>query len=371
MNSLDKYILRQCLTPLVFVLLVITALAWMTQSLQRIDILIEYGKGFGAFAYLTFLLIPSLLSITIPIALFAACAYALYRLHSDSEIAVMFAAGVSRWRIAAPILLIAFFAASATYYINVDLMPRSYKTLKRNVIDIQSDLAGAVFRSGEFTALGRKLTIYVDDARPGGQFVGLLINDTRDQSDPKTYLARRAVIRDTDDGPVMFLNDGSIQRTPDSAGSAEIVRFDEVAVNIAQYVFDGNIPLGPAERYPHELLNPDMSKAYDRDNAGKLIAEGHARYAGPLHVFAYVLIALFAMIGGPYSRRGVALRLTVAAASVLSVRVSAYLAQGYAETSGAYWTLYALPGLVIAACLYLLFFPTHRLARRGALAGTA
>ena len=102
----------------------------MTQSLQRIDIIVEYGQGFGVFAFLSLLIIPSLLAIIIPFSLFGASVFALYRLHTDSEIAVMFAAGVSRWRLTAPILLITALGALATYYINVDLMPRSYRVLK-------------------------------------------------------------------------------------------------------------------------------------------------------------------------------------------------------------------------------------------------
>lgn len=364
MNSLDKYILRQCLTPLMFILTVITLLAWMTQSLQRVEILIEYGQGFGVFAYLSLLIIPSLLSITIPLALFAASAYALYRLHSDSEIAVMFAAGVSRWRLSAPILFVTLVGALATLYVNVDLMPRSYRILKRNIADIRADLASAFIRSGEFTTFADGLTIYVDEARPGGQFIGLLINDTRDKGKPKTYMAQRAVIQETEEGPVLHLRRGNIQYTPDDEGAIDIVRFDEVALNVADFRRHDELVLELTERYPRELLNPDLSKPYDRKYASKLIAEGHARFAGPLHAFAYVLVGVFAMIGGPYSRRGTALRLAAAGAFVLAIRVLAYVMQGFAESTGAYWTLYALPGVIIAIAAYMLFLPPQNATRR-------
>ena len=104
MSSLDKYILRQCITPLVLILIVTTLIVWMTQSLQRIDIIVEHGQGLGVFLFLSRLIIPSLLAVIIPFALFGAVVYALYRLHSDSEIAVMFAAGVSRRRTGAPVV---------------------------------------------------------------------------------------------------------------------------------------------------------------------------------------------------------------------------------------------------------------------------
>jgi lipopolysaccharide export system permease protein len=358
LNSLDKYILRQSITPLALILIVTTAIVWVTQSLQRVDIIVEYGQGLGVFAFLSLLIIPSLLAIIIPFALFGAAIYALYRLHSDSEIAVMFAAGVSRWRLAAPILLVTTIGAAATFYVNVDLMPRSYRVLKQSVADIRADFASSLLRSGEFTTVVDGFTIYVDEARPGGQFVGLLINDYRNGENPETYMAERAILRETDNGPVLFLKRGNIQRVARYTGDISFIRFDDWAVDLGSlYQGQRELQLELTERYPGELFNPDMSKPYDRANAGKLIAEGHARFAAPIYAFAYVLAGLYAMIGGAYNRRGYFLRVAAAAMLVFAVRIVGFIAQGLVESSGAYWILYAIPGAVAAIFALLLFSP--------------
>ena len=348
------------MTPLAMILIVITTLVWLTQSLQRIEIIVEYGQGLGVFTYLSILIIPSLLAIIIPFSLFGAAVFALHRLHTDSEIAVMFAAGFGRWRIAAPILLITTIGALATLYVNVDLMPRSYRILKQEIADIRADFASSLIRSGDFTTVIDGFTIYVDEARPGGQFVGLLINDYRNKDDPKTYMAEKAVLQETSNGPMMFLKDGNIQRVDEESGEIDFVRFGELAINISNFQDRrSELVLELTERYPHELLNPDLSKPYDRDNAGKLIAEGHARYAGPIYAFAYVLIGLYAMIGGPYNRRGYAIRIAVASAMIFALRVGGFVLQGLTETTAAYWMLYALPAIATLLFAGLLFLPNH------------
>jgi lipopolysaccharide export system permease protein len=366
LNSLDKYILRQCLTPLLMILIVITSIVWMTQSLQRIEIIVKFGQGLGVFAYLSVLIIPSLLAIIIPFALFGAAVFALHRLHTDSEIAVMFAAGVSRWRLAAPILLITLLGALATLYVNADLMPRSYRILKQTVADIRADFASSVIRSGEFMTYIDGFTIYVDEARPGGQFVGLLVNDYRNKDDPKTYMARKAILRDTGSGPMLILKDGNIQRTAEDTGVVDFIRFGELAVNISSFQNGrSELVLELTERYPRELLNPDMSKPYDRANAGRLIAEGHARFAGPLYAFAYVFVGLYAMLGGAYNRRGYVVRIAAAGAVIFAVRIAGFLVQGLVETSSAYWMLYAIPGVIIVIFATLLFAPIRWPVRLG------
>ena len=364
MRSLDRYILRQCLTPLVMILVVVTTIVWMTQTLQRVDILVEYGQGFGVFGYLSILIIPSLLAVIIPFAVFGATVYALYRMHTDSEIAVMFAAGVGRARIAAPLLLVTFIGALVTFYVNADLMPRSYRILKERIADIRADFASSLIRSGEFANVVDGFTIYVEEARPGGQFVGLLINDHRNGENPETYMAERAVLQETDNGPVMFLRDGNIQRVAQYTGDVSIIRFEEWAINI------GNLQQGPrefyleeTERYLGELFNPDLTKPYDRNFTGKLIAEGHARVAAPIYTFAYVFAGLYALIGGAYSRRGYFIRVAAASAAIFALRVAGFLAQGFAEQSGAYWTIYAPPvGATVILTVMLFFSDTLKTA---------
>lgn len=358
MNSLDKYLLRQCMTPLLMILAVTTAIVWITQSLQRIEIIVEYGQGFWTFLYLSLLIIPSLLAVIIPFALFGAIIYALYRLHSDSEIAVMFAAGVSRWRLSAPLLFITFIAAFATFYVNVDLMPRSYRVLKQNVAEIRADFANSLIRSGEFVNVSDGLTVYVEEARGEGQYVGLLINDYRNGENRETYMAQRAVLQDTDAGTMLLLKNGNIQREASYSGKVDIIRFEDWAVNLAAFGDGpGELQLEMTERYLGELLYPDMSKPYDRAYASKLVAEGHARLAAPLYALAYALVGLYALIGGAYTRRSYFLRVAASGALIFGLRVAGYLLQGAAGETGITWLVYMPPAAAILVFGVLLYAP--------------
>ncbi len=354
MKSLDLYILRQMWTPFLFATLVVTAIVWLTQSLQRIDILIEHGQTLARFGWLTLLIVPSLLVVIIPFGLFAAAIYALHRLHSDSEIAVMFAAGVSRADIARPILFITLIGAAATFWINVDLMPRSYRELKREVAEMRADFASAIVRSGEFITLDKGFTVYVDNVLADGQFSGLLIHDYRNGDKAETYMAKTALLRETGIGPVLYLATGNVQRVNQKSGEVDIAFFDKTVINLGQFERrPGELQLEMTERYVGELFKPDLTKAYDRENAARLVGEGHGRIASPIYAFAYVLIAIFALIGGPYDRRGYAIRITFACALVGFLRVIGYVVQGLASDIGQYWLIYLVPisAVMIASAL--------------------
>lgn len=367
MTSLDRYIFRQCITPFLIAVAVVTLIVWMTQTLQRADILVEYTEGFSVFARVSLLIIPSLLAVVIPFSLFAAAVYAVQRLHADSEIAVMFAAGVSRLRIAAPLLLIASAAAAATLWVNVDLMPSTYRMLKQEIANLRADIASAVLRSGEFMTVANGFTIYVEEARPGGQLVGLLVSDYRSGKYPKTYMAQRGLLTDTDAGPVLQLVNGNIQQVARYNGQVDIVGFEQTVINIGEFSGRrGDLQLELTERYLSELFNPDPEKAWDREHAGQLIAEGHNRLASPLYVFAFVLIALVALIGGPYNRRGYANRIAAACAIAGALRVGGIIVQSFNANYGAYWMQYAVPGAAIAIGIGLLAFGRMNSAKTAA-----
>lgn len=352
MQSIDRYILRQLTTPLLVGVIVITAIVWLTQSLQRLDLVIEYGEGWIDFLVLTVLLIPSLLAVVLPFAIFGAALFAMQRMLADSEIAVMFASGVSKLRLARPILLIATLGAMMTLWLNVDLMPRSYRQLKEQVASLRADFASAVLRPGEFTALGDAFTIYVEEALPGGRFNGLLIHDYRDSAAPVTYMAQRALMQGASSGPVLYLANGN--RQSETGVNIDIVRFDQTAVNISSFMGDGsNQHRETTERYLGELLNPDLSNSWNRENVGLLRAEGHARLASPLYPFTYVLIALFALVAGAYSRQGHAIRLFLACGAAGGLRIIAFVTQSMAAGSGDYWLIYATP--LVPAVILLVF----------------
>src|SRR5205085_4000128 len=89
MRSLFLYVLRQIVGPFLLFTLVLTLVIWMTQSLRLLDIVINRGQSAVTFAYLTMLMLPSLLVVIVPIAFFGAALYVLNRLNSDSELVVM------------------------------------------------------------------------------------------------------------------------------------------------------------------------------------------------------------------------------------------------------------------------------------------
>jgi lipopolysaccharide export system permease protein len=355
MRSLFFYILRQIIGPFLLFTLLLTLVVWMTQSLRLLDLVINRGQSPGIFAYLTMLMLPSLLVVIVPIAFFGAALYALNKLNSDSELVVMWSAGISRFQLAVPVLAAAALAMTVTYMCSLYLMPLGQRVMKDKVFDIRADIGAAILREGAFTTPSEGLTVFIRELSPSGEIRGILVHDNREPQRPITYLAESGVLAQTREGARLIMLNGNIEQGEARGSRLSVLQFD-------RYVFDLDQYAGPqraserdtSERYLPELLDPQFVGTNQPVRRGVYLAEAHNRLSAPLYCIAFALIALAATAKGPMARGSYALRLSGAALLGASLRLVGYAAQGLAARSpDLLFILYLLPlsGIILAAAI--------------------
>lgn len=94
MSLIERYLFKQLLGPTLLATLALVAVALLSQSLGTLDIMVEQRQSAMVFAKITFLALPQLLNMILPIAIFVASLVALNRLHTEQEIVVCFAGGM-------------------------------------------------------------------------------------------------------------------------------------------------------------------------------------------------------------------------------------------------------------------------------------
>lgn len=314
MKALQRYILRLLVGPFIFVLLALTGVVWLSQSLRFLDRIVNQGLDFGSFLYLTSLVLPGVLAVLIPVSLFCATLYAYNRLSSDSELVVMWASGFSGRALAAPAMLMAVIGMALVLVLNLYLTPLGARTLRTTQYELRTNLAGLLLQEGVFNNPAVGLTVYVRERLPSGEMLGILIHDNRDKSQPVTMMAERGALIRTPEGPRFMMINGNRQQVGGEDQALSLLYFDRYALDLEGYAERGGEGWRePHERYMHELLWPDMDSPDDVNNYWRFQVDAHNRLATPLGTLTLVLIALAATLGGEYSRRGRFRRLVAAA----------------------------------------------------------
>jgi len=314
MQGLTRYVFGQLLGTMMFVTFALTGVVWLSQSLRFVDLIVNRGLSIFTFVYLTLLLLPTFLSVILPIALFCAVVYTYHRLTIDSELVVMRAAGLSQIALARPALLLALLITLIGYSITLYFMPAGFGAFKERQFAIRDDFSHLLLQEGTFNSLATGLTVYVRARQPNGELLGILVHDTRQPGTPVTMMAERGALVSTRDGPRFVLVKGTRQELTEDGRKLGILYFDKYSLDIYD-VTNANGPRWrePRERFIGELFAEPKTPG-DIANRGKLLAEGHQRLVMPLYAIVFTMIGIAAMLAGEFNRSGRGRRILIAAA---------------------------------------------------------
>lgn len=264
------------------------------QSLRFTDLIINKGLSILTFLYLTLLLLPSLLGIILPVALFCAVIFTYQKFIAGSELIVFEATGISKLGLVKPALKLGFYLTLIGYLISMYLLPLSYRQFKELQYDIHNSYASVLVEAGVFNSPADNITIHISQENKG-KLNGILVHDNRDKEKPVTLIAEEGEIIQTETGPYIKLINGTRQQAKDN--DINSLHFDEYTFNIGDYVGfseERKRTRKRKEKYFFELLE---------EKSGKSFAEANNRIVWPLYSLALPLLASASLLYGDFSRR--------------------------------------------------------------------
>ena len=324
MNGFTRYVFRQLFVGMIFVTAGFTCIIWLSQSLRLVELIVNRGVSAGTFIYLTMLMLPNFLTVILPIAIFCVVVFVYAKLITDRELVIMRAAGLSQMALAKPAILLAVLIVTIGYFLNLYLVPESYRMFRQMQWDIRYNYSHILLKEGAFNSLTDGITVYVRERTSDGQLHGILVHDTRDESSPVTLMAARGAKVETKSGTRVIMFDGNRQTVDAKTNKLSVLYFD-------RYVLDIGHNQGAAqdrhrearERTLNELFNIQHANDVSRNDHGKFIIEAHKRLVSPLSSLALTLIALACLISGSFSRRTQTKRVLLSILLMVGVLVSA------------------------------------------------
>lgn len=127
---LTRYLLAQIVPPFVFGLALFSGVLVLDKVFDLIDLLANKGVSFFASAKMFLLFVPTVFSLTVPMAVLLACLLTFGRLSEDSEITALRASGLSFIQILWPPLAMAFLLCSALVPFNTQWVPKAMSSFR-------------------------------------------------------------------------------------------------------------------------------------------------------------------------------------------------------------------------------------------------
>jgi len=339
--------------PTLLITLSLTGIVWLAQSLRFIDLIVNRGLSVSLFLYLTTLLMPSLLAVVLPVALFCATLYTYNKLQNDSELIVFGSSGLSRFQLAWPAILMALLLTAVSYSISLYLLPKSFREFKDLQYFIRNNYASVLLQEGVFNTPTKGMTVYVRKREPDGMLRGILVHDNSNPEHPITMMAKQGRLVNSASGPKFILHQGNRQEINHDTGQLSLLHFDDYTLNISIYTQGEQIRWRePKERYLHELFDP---KDTPKNLYSKLQAEAHQRLTWPVYNLVLCLVALSTLLSGEFNRRGHWKRIVIGTLATIGIVAIALSIQNLAARIPHFTILmYSNVAMFISLCVWLL-----------------
>lgn len=306
----QTYLMQQLIGTTLIVAFSLTSIVWLMQALRFVDYIVNKGVSVLTFLHLTSLLIPSLITMILPLALLFACLYVYHKSTQDSELVVLFSAGLSRLQVAMPAIKWGGVCVAFLVIMMHLVLPVTFRQFKDLQVFLRDNYASVMLQEDVFNSPVDGLTIFTRKRSDSGVLEGVLVHDSRDASAPMTLMAREAILQQTPQGPRFILVDGARQQM--RAGKLSLLYFDRYPVDISLYAQrSADRAKRIEETQTFALLN---SIDEHPDDAQKRWAEIHHRITWPFLALGMAMFGTIWLIMGAFNRRGQTKRVSAGAA---------------------------------------------------------
>ncbi len=349
------YILRQMGLAAAMTIAGLTLAIWLSQSLRLLDVIVNRGLSVGLALKFLALLLPGLIALLLPVAVFISVMFVYHRLNADSELVVMRNAGISDLALARPAFTFGVAVTAISYLLTLYAIPASM----RDYHDIQQDVAGNIasvlVEAGVFTDLAPGVTFFAHSRDRNGGLKGIIVDDSRDRSRRLIYTAEKGAILGGPAGPRAVLQNGTYQETNRKTGQVSVLYFEQTDVGLGSFLGHAN---GPRQREIEELYLGELLHGQGAASAEArlgLLAEAHRRLADPLYSIAMALVAAVCLITSGLPRQGQNKQMVAAVTAAGSLLALSFVLRSVTQRMPSLGPIvYVLPAAAIAACFWLL-----------------
>jgi LPS export ABC transporter permease LptG/LPS export ABC transporter permease LptF len=353
-RTLDRYVWREILPPMLLALLIFTFLLALPPFMQHLENLLAKGVGVATIARLIWTLVPQALGLTIPMALLVGILIGFGRLSADRESVALLACGVSPYRLLRPVLALAVACAAATMYVMIIAIPQANRAFLAITFDIISKRVETDVRPRVFFEDFPGWVLYAGDEAPPGEagWRRLLVADSSHANATEIYFANRGrLVIDRHKRTVdLVLHDG-VRYSTGKPGLSDTLRFEGdllVGLNPEAVFPQVSIQKGPNERTIAELRAEAARKVREGISPHPEIIALQQKFSFPVACLVFGIIGL--ALGMTVAREGKLAGFVVGVVVIFAYYVVMFMAESL--TKGHYLNAHLsrwVPNLVLGA----------------------
>jgi lipopolysaccharide export system permease protein len=293
---LDRYVSREVVTPFALGVLLLTFALVTGRLLRLTEMVVNHGVSLGDVASLIGFIMPAFLELTFPMAVLLGVLMGFGRMSGDRELIAARACGVSLYRLAVPVMLVAFVVYAISSWFAFVVRPWANAHLREQLFELTQTRSTAGLKEKVFNRNFPGLVVYVEHVSAADDSLhGVMISDGRSQGQQNTIIANNGIIVPDSAHKAITLRlfDGSIFGVEEANNTSHVTSFRIYDLNVRP---DEGLGMGDLD--PEEMSLPELRSAIAQGRAsGKPDYDAEQEFASKFTVPFTTL--LFALIGVP------------------------------------------------------------------------
>ena len=295
MQILQRYLLLEFIAPSFFALVGLTLALMLGNLVQLSDLVISKGVSITQVAKLFLLILPYLITFSLPMAMLVGTLIALGRLSADNEITAMRSCGISLGRLFLPLLGISLFFSIFSVYLNDQILPKAHFASRKLLTQIGMKNPTAYLEAGTFIRAFDGYILFVYDIR-GHELLNIRIYQLQETGKPtRTIVAERGELISIPDKNIVklkLINGMSDEPNPRDPTNIYKLHFETyyLTLNLSQQLQKDQLQKKPKDMTLSQLQEEIDSLHSSGVSTDPLQAEFHKKIALAFANFFLVLV---------------------------------------------------------------------------------
>ena len=230
-----RYVVQGALPYVLLSLVLLTAILFTQQAGRFAELALYTDVPLALAGEIAAALLPSVLILTLPVAVLAGIVIGFARMGSDSEIIAIRAAGVGTWSLLWPALLIGLAATFVTTFLHFKEAPEAARDLRRAAVQGALRKLDSPVEPRTFNTEIPGYVIYVRDGdKSQGSWGRVFIYAQQTDGSTRVVTARSGRIDSSNERSELVLSDAVAMKIPPATGERDYVveRLDQLRISI-------------------------------------------------------------------------------------------------------------------------------------------
>ncbi len=298
-----RKLLLDFLTFFFLALLGISAIIWVFQAVNFLDIMIEDGRNYNVYFNYTLLNFPKIISRILPFALFFSFTYMLIKYEANNELIIFWNHGLDKisiinffFRVSIIIMLIQIILLSV-------VVPKSQELARSKLRSSNVDYFEGLIKPKKFNDTVKGLTIYAEDKNINDELKNIYIKKNNSDSGFQITFAKKGVFEFKGNKKILVLYDGqtltqngnNITNFDFSKSDFGLSKMESHLVTVKKIQEQSTLKLINCLQFILGLKQFKIKNCY-KDDPRSIYKELFKRLINPLYLPVLILISLFLIL---------------------------------------------------------------------------